>query len=254
MIRFRTLRMIWLLLGVTLVAADPVLATGAAQTLTPVEGFDRFLAFLANPNVAYLLLVLGLLGLVAEAVTAGAVFPGVAGVICLALSLYGLLRLPTNWIGLVLIAAGIVMFLLDLKVTGFALSIGAVIAFALGSLLIFTPFWVEAPVQATPVARLNPWLIAGTTGGVAAFFLLGISAAVKAQLRPRAMGQETLIGKQGSVKTALAPEGIVHLEGEEWSAVSATGAHLPAGAPVRVIGLDGLKLRVAPLDELESSL
>ncbi len=257
MIRFRAVFTGCLLLGLTLVGAAPVLAASAPQALTPlqapIEGFDRFLAFLANPNVAYLLLVIGLLGVVAEVVTAGAVFPGIAGAICLLLSAYGLLRLPTNWIGLALIAAGIVMFVLDLKISGIALSIGAVIAFALGSLLIFTPFWVSVDL-AVPVARLNPWLIAGATGGVAAFFLLGLAAAVKAQLRPAAMGSKTLLGKTGSVKTALAPQGIVHVEGEEWSAVSATGAHLPAGASVRVIGLDGLTLRVTPLSEPESSL
>lgn len=219
----------------------------------PIAGIDRFLAFLADPNIAYLLLVVGLLGVVAEAVTAGAVFPGVTGAICLLLSAYGLLHLPTNWIGLALIAAGMVMFVLDLKISGFALSIGAVIAFALGSLLIFTPFWVSAD-QAVPAARLNPWLIAGATGGVAAFFLLGLTAAVRAHLRPAAMGRVTLLGKAGSVKTALTPQGIVHVEGEEWSAASATGAHLPAGTPVRVVGIEGLTLRVVPLEEPESSL
>lgn len=254
MIRLRTVFMGCILLGLALVAAHPVMAAGASQTLTPIEGFDRLLAFLANPNIVYLLLVVGLLGVVAEVVTAGAVFPGVTGVICLLLSLYGLLHLPTNWIGLALIAAGVMMFVLDLKITGFALSIGAVVAFAFGSLLIFTPFWVETSMQTIPVARLNPWLIVGTTGGVAAFFLLGLAAAVKAQLRPAAMGRKTLIDKTGSVKTALMPQGIVHVEGEEWSALSAAGVYLPAGTLVRVIGLDGLTLRVAPLEEPESSL
>ncbi len=144
------------------------------------------------------------------------------------------MRLPTNWVGLALIAAGIMMFVLDFKVSGLALSIGGLIAFALGSLLIFTPFWVSVD-QAVPVARLNPWLIVGTTGGVAAFFLLGLAAAVRAQFRPAAMGPKTLLGKTGSVKTGAEPQGIVHVEGEEWSAVSATGVHLPAGAAVRVI-------------------
>lgn len=250
MMRFRTAWMMCCVLGMALLAANPVLASGTAQT--PGESLDRMLAFLANPNVAYLLLVLGLLGIVAEVVTAGAVFPGVAAAILLLLSLYGLLRLPTNWIGLALIAAGIVMFLLDIKVAGVGLSIGAVIAFALGSLLIFTPFWVEAPGPAVPVARLNPWLIVGTTGGVAAFFLLGLSMAVKAHLRPAAMGQETLVGKTGSVKTSLAPEGIVHVGGEEWSAVSATGAELPSGTPVRVVGVEGLTLRVVRLGDTDT--
>ncbi len=252
MIRHHLAHLGWaLLLGLGLWGARPVYASGLAQE--PIAALDRFLSFLANPNVAYLLLVMGLLGLVAEVVTAGSVFPGVAGVICLLLSLYGLLQLPTNWIGIALIAAGIVMFLADIKVTGFGLSIGAVIAFALGSLLIFTPFWVEVPTTAAPVAQLNPWVIVGATGGVAAFFLLAVSAAVKAQFRPVAMGQSTLIGKVGTVKSPLAPEGIVHLEGEEWSAASATGAVLPVGTTVRVVAVQGLRLQVVPAEEPEQS-
>ncbi|MGQ9839535.1 MAG: NfeD family protein [Anaerolineae bacterium] len=232
----------FLLLGLGLLVARPAHAGGLAQE--PLSALDRLLAFPANPNVAYLLLVMGLLGLVAEIVTAGSVFPGVVGTICLLLSFYGLLQLPTNWIGIALIAAGIVMFLADIKVTGFGLSIGALISFALGSLLIFTPFWVETPSAAAPVAQLNPWVILAATGGVAAFFLLAVSAAVKAQFRPVAMGQDTMIGKIGVVKSLLDPEGIVHLEGEEWTAVSATGAPLSVGTPVRVVGVQGLRLQV----------
>ncbi len=239
----RKLSVLSLAVGTILVAASPALAGAAGQQQTPANALDSFLALLANPNVAYLLLVLGLLGIVAEAVTPGAGFPGVAGVLCLLLSFYGLLRLPTNWIGLGLIVAGIVMFLVDIKVAGWALSIGALVAFALGSLLIFTPFWIE-PSGAAPVARLNPWLIVGATGGVGAFFFLGLAAAVKAQFRPVAVGTETLVGQTGVVKQDLAPQGIVHVRGEEWSAVSAIGATLPAGTPIRVLSVDGLTLRV----------
>lgn len=246
MIRHRRAQLGWfLLLSLGFFGVRPAYAGGLAQE--PIAVLDRFLAFLANPNVAYLLLVMGLLGLVAEVVSAGSMFPGVAGAICLLLSLYGLLRLPTNWIGIALIAAGVVMFLADIKVSGFGLSIGAVIAFALGSLLIFTPFWVEVPTTAAPVAQLNPWVILAATGGVAAFFLLAVSAAVKAQFRPVAMGQSTLIGKTGTVKSPLNPEGIVHVEGEEWTAVSATGVSLPVGTAVRVVGVQGLRLQVAPV-------
>lgn len=233
-------------LGIVLAATSPALAGISAQQQPPIGLLDSFLSLLANPNVAYLLLVLGLLGIVAESVTPGMGFPGVAGVLCLLLSFYGLLRLPTNWIGFVLIVAGVVMFLVDIKVAGWALSIGALVAFALGSVLIFTPFWVEG--IAIPVARLNPWVIVGTTGGVAAFFFLGLAAAVKAQFRPVAMGAETLIGETGVVKQDLSPQGIVHLRGEEWSAVSVTGAVLPAGTLIRVADVDGLTLRVQEVE------
>jgi membrane-bound serine protease (ClpP class) len=217
-----------------------------AQTQVPL--LNSLLAFLANPNVAYFLLVVGLLGIVAEIVTPGGVLAGVIGVICLILALAGLGQMPTNWAGVALIVAGVVMFLLDLKIAGFGLSIGALIAFALGSLLLFTPFWV--PAGETTAVRLNPWLILGTTLGVAAFFFLGLSAAVRAHRLPVAAGRETLLGMTGVVRKPLRPAGIVHLQGEEWSAASVSGAEIPAGAPVRVVAIDGLSLRVEPIEEV----
>ena len=100
------------------------------------------------------------------------------------------------------------------------------------------------PSAAAPVARLNPLLIIGTTVGVGAFFFLGIAAAVRAQFRPVAMGRETLVGKTGVVRQPLQPGGIVHIEGEEWTAETATGEVLPSGTPVRVVSVDGLRLLV----------
>lgn len=227
------------LLGIPLIPGPQV------QTQVPL--FQNLLALLANPNVAYFLLIVGLLGIVAEVVTPGAVLPGVIGVICLILALAGLGQMPTNWAGVALIVAGVAMFVLDLKVAGFGLSIGALIAFALGSLLLFTPFWV--PASEASGVRLNPWLILGTTLGVAAFFFLGLSAAVRAHRRPVAVGRETLVGKIGVVRKPLRPAGIAHLEGEEWSAVSESGAEVPVGTPIRVVGVDGLSLRVEPVTD-----
>lgn len=217
------------------------------QFQTQVPLLQNLLAALANPNVAYFLLIVGLLGVVAEVVTPGAVLPGVVGVICLILALAGLGQLPTNWAGVALIAAGVTMFVLDLKVAGFGLSIGALIAFALGSILLFTPFWV--PSGEASGVRLNPWLILGTTAGVAAFFFLGLSAAVRAHRQPVAVGRETLVGKVGVVRKPLRPAGIAHLQGEEWSAISSTGIEIPAGAVVRVVSVDGLSLRVEPFPD-----
>lgn len=213
-----------------------------AQTpVAPLSFAEQLLQWLADPNVAYLLLVFGLLGLVAEAVTPGFGFAGVTGVIALLASFYRLLNLPTNWIGVALIVAGVVMLVVDLKMTGWALSIGGVLAFGLGSLLIFTPFWI---VPGPTAAQLNPWLILGTTSGVAVFFLLGLSAAVRAHLRPVAMGQQTIVGQVGTVRQALRPTGIVHVQGEEWSAVSAGGGEIPVGAAVEVVRVEGLTLVV----------
>ncbi len=223
-----------------------ILAVPQLPGQTGIPLLDNILAFLANPNVAYFLLVIGLLGIMAEIVTPGAIFPGALGGISLIIALVGFGQLPTNWAGIALIVAGIVLFLVDLKVAGFGLSIGGLVAFALGSLLVFTPFWVPSAV---PVVRLNPWLVVATTAGVAAFFFLGVSAVVRAHRLPIAMGRETILGRTGTVRQSLKPAGIVHLQGEEWSAVSDSGEVIPAGTPVRVVAVDGLTLRVVPIPE-----
>lgn len=215
---------------------------------TGIAYLDRVLAFLANPNVAYLLLVLGLLALIAEFTTPGATVPGALGAVMLALSLYGLLKLPTNWLGPVLILTGVILLLVDIKVTGIALSVSGIVAFLLGSLLIFTPPWVMRSAAA-PVARLNPLLIVGTTAGVGVFFFMGVAAAVRAQFHPVAMGRETLVGKTGVVRQPLQPDGIVRVEGEEWTAEAVTDEALPSGTPVRVVSVEGLRLLVEKIGD-----
>lgn len=228
--------------------AGALLLTGCADPLivddpTGVVFVDRLLAFLANPNVAYLLLVLGLLAIIAEVATPGAVGPGVIGSLMLLMSLFGLLQLPTNWLGVLLILSGVIMMLIDIKVPGFILSIGGIVAFLIGSLLLFARP-AETPLSAIPVSPLNPLLALGTTAAVGAFFLLGVAAAFRAHQLPVATGKETLLGKVGVARQPLEPVGIVHIEGEEWSAENVTGEYIPAGARVRVIGLDGLRLKV----------
>lgn len=218
------------------------------QDPTGIALMDRFLTFIANPNIVYLLFVLGLLAVIAEIATPGAVGPGVVGVLMLLLSLYGLLQLPTNWLGPVLIIAGVAMLLIDIKVTGMALSIGGVIAFLIGSLLIFTPPWADLPMTAVPAARLNPWLIGATTLGVGLFFSLGVAAALRAQFRPLAMGRELMVGKAGLARQDLDPYGIVHVEGEDWTAEAPDDEVIPAGTRIRVIAVDGLRLRVERAD------
>ncbi len=234
-------------------AAGLLLLTGGrAELQTEVPILDNLLAILANPNVAYVLLVMGMLGIVGEIVTPGTVLPGIAGTIALILGLVGLGQLPTNWAGVALIVAAIVMFVVDFKVAGFGLSIGALIAFIIGTLLIFTPFWVPAPFPVggetgetgAETQRLNPFLALGVTAGVGAFFFLGVRAAIKAQSAPIAVGQETMIGRTGIVRRPLNPQGIVHIGGEEWSAISADGREIPVGTSIRVVAAEGVILRV----------
>jgi membrane-bound serine protease (ClpP class) len=241
-----------------LLLAGSLLLTGCADPLvvgdpTGIAFVDRILAFLANPNVAYLLLVLGLLAIIAEVATPGAVWPGVVGSLMLLLSLFGLLQLPTNWFGVLLILSGVIMMLIDINVPGFVLSIGGIIAFLIGSLLLFARP-AEMPLSAIPASPLNPLLAIGTTAAVGAFFLLGVAAAFRAHRLPVATGRETLLGKIGMARQSLEPVGIVHIEGEEWSAENVTGEYIPAGTRVRVVGLDGLRLKVEAEPDIERSI
>ena len=200
--------------------------------------------WLANPNVAYLLLLAGLLALIAEISMPGIGYSGAIGVVCLILALLGLFRLPTNWIGVALIVAGFVMLLLDLKVTGFVLSVAALFALGLGSLLIFTPFWVPTT---EPTVMLSPWLAIGATLAVELFFVLGLTRAAASQRLPLAVGNETLAGKLGTVTQELNPTGQVIVESEDWSAISDDETTIPRGAAVRVVRVEGLTLRVESL-------
>ncbi len=214
-----------------------------------MEGFgvlQSLLAWLTNPNVAYLLLIAGLVALIAEISMPGIGYSGAIGVVCLILALLGLFRLPTNWVGVLLIVAGFVMLLLDLKIAGFALSIAALIALGLGSFLIFTPFGPDAS-EAT--VRLSPWLAIGATLGVELFFLLGLTRAVASQHLPVAVGRETIVGKLGKVTQELNPAGQVLVESEEWSAISDGEAKVSRGTIVRVLGVEGLTLRVQALPD-----
>ncbi len=231
-------------------AAWPVQAAGVlAQAGGEPPLLAALVALLTDPNVAYVLFVLGLLGLMGEVVTAGTLVPGTLGVVCLVLALIGLGNLPTNWGGVLLIVVAIALFLFDLKIPGHGLSVGGIAIFALGSFLLFTPFWV-APSPQTEV-RLDPWVAVATTGGVGAFFVLGVAAALRARHAPLAVGRETMIGKIGTVQRALDPAGIVHLEGEDWSAVAVGDGAVPAGTAVRVLEAEGLTLRVEALSKDE---
>jgi membrane-bound serine protease (ClpP class) len=203
---------------------------------------ERLLHALADPNLAYLLLVVGLWAIVAEFYHPGAVVPAVTGVIALILAFVAFGSLPVNWAGVALIVLAVVLFILDLKVTGFALSVGGAVAFVLGSLMLYRP-WRPTP-PAMPRVAVDPRLVVAVGLALLGFFLLVVQKTARAQrLRP-ASGVETLVGARGRTLTPLAPRGTVHVRGEEWTAESVDGP-LPAGTEIAVVGYEGLRLRVA---------
>lgn len=207
----------------------------------PMSLMEKILHQLAHPNLAYILLLLGIYGLIYELATPGAVFPGVLGAIFLILALLALETLEVNWAGLVLILLSLVFFIADIKLPGYgALTAGGIIAFLLGSAILF-------PGVRIPNLKL-PWATIGAAAAsTACFFALVVGAGIRALQRKVTSGIEGLIGGTGVAKTDLKPVGFVHIKGEEWQARS--DFPVKKGMRVKVVKLEGLTIHVEPLKE-----
>lgn len=199
----------------------------------------RFLKVLANPNLVYFLLMLGLLGLYFELSHPGAIFPGVFGAICLILAFLGLSIIPMNYAGLALILLSGLLFFLETQITSHGLlSLGAIISLLLGSLILFG--------HNPPSLRINqPFLITVVLTSAALFG--GITyLAVKALRKKPVSGKEGLIGKTGKAITEITPSGgKVFVEGEIWQAYS--DVHIPKDTQIAVIEKKGFTLYVKPI-------
>lgn len=194
--------------------------------------------FLTNPNVAYIFLLLGLWALAAAWTIPGTGFPEAAAVICLLLAAMGLARLPISAIGLGILLASLVLFLVDLKVQSGGLTLAAVIGLVVGSVLLFRPGEGVA---------LSPWVVGGATAVSAGLFGWVFRLAVRAQRLAARTGPQTLIGAEGVATTPIAPIGTIQVRGELWTAV-ADPPGVPAGTPVRVVAVEGLRVRVVPIE------
>jgi len=213
------------------------LATKGAP-VRPIEiGFrDRFLNVITDPNVAYVLMMLGMLGLFFELSNPGVILPGVIGGISLILAFFAFQSLPINYAGLLLILFGIVLLVAEIKIVSHGvLAIGGIISMALGSLMLF-----DSPEVGF---RVSWWVIAPMVGATAGLFLFVVAAGVRALGQPPATGAEGLIGKTGSARERLAPEGQVMVSGEIWRAVT-EGEPVEIGGQVRIVAVDGLTLKV----------
>lgn len=196
---------------------------------------QRLLNRIADPNIAYLFMMAGLLGLYVELTHPGVVFPGVAGAICLLLGLTALHVLPVNTSGLALMALGIALLVAEAFLPTFGvLGVGGLIAFILGSLFLFDT--AETGVQ---VARS---LVFGVGGSLAAIMLIVATLVLRTQWRRPVTGAEGLVGEVGVAKDRLAPSGTVLVHGEYWTAES--DRPIDAGERVEVCGVHGLRLRV----------
>lgn len=205
-----------------------------ARTIEP-SWQHKILRAISNPNIAYILLLLGLAGLYFELSQPGAIFPGVIGGIALILSLYAMQTLPVNYAGFLLILLATIFFILEITVPSFGLlSVAGVISLVLGSLMLFrTP---------DDTAQLAMHVFLPTVMAASAFFATVAGFAAKAQTSVPRTGNEAMVGKVGEVTRDLNPQGKVFVNGETWNAESEEP--VAAGEKVVVLAVDNLKLKV----------
>ncbi|MGH7508506.1 MAG: NfeD family protein [Gemmatimonadales bacterium] len=230
----------------TAAGAVVVRASGARVVERPMSLPERIVHAITEPNIAYLLLTVGFIGIIAELYNPGIIFPGLTGAIALILAFVAFGSLPVNWAGVVLLVLGIGLFVADLSTEGIGiLAVGGVVAFVLGSLMLYTPFTPPSPAMSE--VGVSPWIIAGVSAGMAGLLLLVGRALMRSRHEPVAIGAPALVGRVGIAESQLAPRGTVRIDSEVWSAAVEGGAEvIAAGESVEVVGLDGVVLRVRP--------
>ena len=218
-------------------SGDRILSTKNAGVVREEMGVRlKILSLISDPNVAYILMLLGFYGLFFELTNPGSLFPGVIGGICLILAFYSFQTLPVNYAGLLLIILAIIMFILEIKIISHGiLTIGGIIAMIIGSLMLFES---PAPFMKLSLAVVLPAVIATTL-----FFTVLLSLAYKAYTRKPTTGAEGLLGSHGTADTDITEQGgMISIHGELWSAYS--DESISKGERVVVEAVTGLKLKV----------
>ena len=209
---------------------------------------NRVLYLLADPNISFLLLSLGGLGLIVELWSPGLVIPGLTGVVLLVLAFISLGNLPVNWGGVALILVGLALIALEFFVAGFGvLGIGGIVSFILGGLLLFAHFGAPSPV--TPSLGVSPWVLWPMAGSIGVIGGWVISTIIRQRKMKKVLNLSPLIGQEAVVTTTLNPRGIVRVNTEMWTAYCDYGTMIDEGRRVRVIAVDGAVLTVAPVED-----
>jgi len=204
--------------------------------------WDKILNIITDPNIAYILLLLGMYGIMFELYNPGAILPGVVGVIALILAFYSMHTLPVNYAGLALIIFGIILFLLEITIVSHGLlAIGGIISLLLGSMMLIRS---DSSLE---FVRLSRWVIISATAVTALFFLFVVGVGLKAQRRKVFSGIGGMVGATGISLDTLDPFGTVKVQGETWNAESVSGK-ISAGEKVVVIEMKNLKLFVEKLN------
>ncbi|NOR53487.1 MAG: nodulation protein NfeD [Candidatus Aminicenantes bacterium] len=202
----------------------------------PMTARQKFLITISNPNLAYILLMIGLLGLYFEFSNPGSILPGVLGGICLLIAIFSFQILPINYVGLTLILLAIGLFILEIKVQSYGiLAIGGIIAMVIGSIML-----IKAPI---PELRPSLKFIIPVALGLSLIFIFLITLAVRAQMSKVRTGKEGLVGETGEARSVLDPEGKVFVHGELWDAEASE--KIPKGTKVKVLEvMENLKIKV----------
>ncbi len=196
---------------------------------------QRILAALSNPNISYILMMIGLVGLYFELAHPGAIFPGVIGGICLILAFFAFRTLPVNYAGVLLIILGVILFIVEIKVPSYGLlTVGGVISMALGSIFLFE--------SSVPFLRASLAVIVPTVAVVAGLCILAMTLAIRAQMSKPTTGSEGLSQEIGVARTRISPEGKIFIHGELWNAYA--DEVIEEGDRVRIIATEGLKVKV----------
>lgn len=199
---------------------------------------ERLLSILSDPNITYILLMLGFYGLLFELYSPGLIFPGVVGVISLILAFYSMQSMPINYAGLALIIFAIILFVLEIKIVSHGLlSIGGVISLILGSLMLIKTD------SAFDVLTISWEVILAVALLTILFFLFAIGAGIKAQKKKPTTGKEGLINQIAEAITDLNPDGVIKIHGEIWNAESTEGI-VPKGTKVIITSVSDLKLKI----------
>src|SRR5512137_377627 len=221
---------------VKLVSGTRVLKTKGAEINKKEMGFrEKVLITISNPNIAYILFLLGLAGLYFEFSSPGVVLPGIVGGISLILAFFAFQTLPVNYAGILLIIFAVILFIAEIKVVSHGiLTMGGIVSLILGSIMLF-----ESP---DPALRVSWSVLVPAVAIVSLFFIGVISIAVRAQMRRVLTGGEGMIGAEGETASEVFGRGKVIIRGEYWDATSK--APIGKGRPVKVVRVNGLKIEV----------
>lgn len=221
---------------IEVLSGERILKTAKAEIKDVEMGLrHRILNVITNPNVAYILMMIGLIGLYFELSNPGLILPGVVGAICLVLAFYAFQTLSVNYAGLLLIGLAVLFFIAEIKVMSYGLlTVAGIIALTIGSLMLF-----ESPL---PFMRVSLWVILPVVISITVIFLGAMYYGLKIRHKKPISGAEALIDETGAANTDIGKEGKVFISGEYWDAWS--DEPIMAGEKVKVIEVSGLRLKV----------